>query len=137
MAEQQDETPTIEIVINKRYGGFGLSRAALDEIVKMGYKFENPEYPDGELSDMRHNSHLVKVVKMLGESASGDRAKLVVQKIPEELKDYYVVNEYDGMETITYDWDIFLKTNLESLDDDNVDEWKERVERLLAAVGVV
>lgn len=51
-------------------------------------------------SDFREDPVLIDVVETLGPKASDTYAELVVVEIPDELKDNYVINEYDGIETL-------------------------------------
>ena len=48
----------------------------------------------------REDPVLIDIVETLGNEASGRYAKLVVVEIPDELKDNYVIDEYDGIETL-------------------------------------
>jgi len=82
----------IEIVVNKCYGGYSLSKEAYEllglEWDGYGYKYE----------DDRSNPKLVAVVKKLKKKASGDVADLHIVKIPDDV-DWYI-EEYDGLEHI-------------------------------------
>jgi len=80
----------MKIVVNKCYGGYGLSNKALNIL---GIKYEG----DIERTDPR----LVKVVEADAEKASGHYAKLKVVEIPDEATDYSV-DEYDGFESVIY-----------------------------------
>jgi len=83
----------MKIVINKCWGGYGLSRAA--------YKFMGLEW-DGygyAFSDDRSNPKLIHCLETIGEAiSSGEHAKLRIVEIPDGI-DYYI-NDYDGMESI-------------------------------------
>jgi hypothetical protein len=83
----------MKIVINRRYGGYSLSRKA--------YKYLGIAW-DGfgcEFSDDRTNPKLVACVEKLGESASGICAKLKVVEIPDGIA--WEIDNYDGMESVT------------------------------------
>lgn len=89
-----------KIVINKRYGGFGLSEHAL----KLGKELSgDPDWGDWDMN--RHDPVLVEVVERLGEAANGRYAKLNVKKIESRL---YYIDEYHGNEEVitpeTMDW---------------------------------
>lgn len=43
---------------------------------------------------------LIEAVKELGEEANGTHANLKVVEIPDELADKYVIDDYDGYETL-------------------------------------
>lgn len=113
-----------KIVINKEYGGFGLSK----EAILLGRKISgNPNWGGAEVEGdvratgeivprtygfiegvARHNEVLVAVVEQLGEAASGIFAKLVVEEIPSGTR--YRITEYDGMEWVetekSIDWEV-------------------------------
>ncbi len=83
----------VEIVINERYGGFGLS----DEAEEM-YDLDSSRYYYGEHRD---DYDLVRCVKEMGSSASSSCADLVVVELPDECTDWMVL-EYDGCESVVY-----------------------------------
>lgn len=85
----------MKIVINVRFGGFGLSKRAYEELGMQwdgyGYKY------DGK--DKRSDPDLVRIVEKLGDEANGAHAKLVVVEIPDDVQDWRI-DEYDGWEHI-------------------------------------
>lgn len=97
-----------KVVINNCYGGFGLSKAAL-QWLKDNAKNENTrtlvanvqdkEYGEFQVSHTlaRHDKDLVACVEALGNEASGTYASLVVRTIDSNM---YRISEYDGLETI-------------------------------------
>lgn len=85
----------MRIVINKCYGGYGLS--------KLAYEYLNLEW-DGfgyDFMNDRANPDLVRAVEVLGSEASGQSAKLEVVEIPGDVK--WHIAEYDGMEHVAED----------------------------------
>jgi hypothetical protein len=82
----------MKIVINKCYGGFGLSEAAYQEL---GIPWDGYGY---ELNEDRANPALVAVVEKLGYAASGGCAKLAVIEIPDGVD--WEIDEYDGFESV-------------------------------------
>jgi hypothetical protein len=114
----------MKVVINKCYGGFGLSEAAYEKLIEWGipvlkYKSENNKevifdrslddnYKESrvrgrywELWTMENRSHplLVKVVEDLGTAANGKYSELKVIDIPNSTE--YIIEEYDGREWIS------------------------------------
>ena len=80
----------MKVVINGCYGGFSLS----DEAVKrLGL-----ESAYGKIS--RTDATLVQMVEEDPEGTSGRFAELEVVEIPDNATDW-MINEYDGMESIT------------------------------------
>lgn len=80
-----------KVVINRCYGGYGLSEAALDYLGldhKDKYAYEND----------RTNPKLVECVEKLGPAASATYSALHVVKIPDDVK--WTITEYDGIEQV-------------------------------------
>lgn len=50
--------------------------------------------------DSREDKTLIEVVEELGEKASGRFGKLVIVEIPDDVAEDYVINDYDGIETL-------------------------------------
>ena len=82
----------MKVVINRCYGGFGLSKEA--------YEFLGKEWDDYGFANSidRSDPKLVKCVETLGDKANGRFAELKVVEIPDDIAWY--IDEYDGMETI-------------------------------------
>ena len=108
-----------KIVINRCYGGFGLSDAALEWLRDRGCielvlykgdfpglmgKYDYPHFPDDW---SRHHPLLVVCVETLGEEASDSTAQLEVVTINDNR---YRIDEYDGMESAvipnTHEWTV-------------------------------
>ena len=104
----------MKVVINKCYGGFGLSHAAIMRYGELkGINLvtdENSRFRDvyvdviknenyfSEHEIERNDSALVQVVEELGEKASGPHAELKVVEIPDDVK--WKIDEYDGSEWV-------------------------------------
>lgn len=101
-----------KVVINRCYGGFSLSREAVllgrglsgdpewGGPTITGDKYDNGEPVDSDYGYVklpRHDKVLVEVVEKLGKAAGGSHADLKVKEIGSR---YYVIDEYDGMESI-------------------------------------
>lgn len=80
-----------KVVINKCFGGFGLSQEALK---LLGVEHDGSYYTDV----MRTDSLLVEVVEELGERASGEYARLKVVEIPEDVQ--WSIRQHDGNEWV-------------------------------------
>jgi hypothetical protein len=87
-----------KIVINRRYGGFGLSHK-----VKEMY-MEETKSSDIMSSDSyrRDDPILIRIIETLGLPASaGNFSKLKIIELPDDVPDDgWVVQEYDGMEWV-------------------------------------
>ena len=106
------------IVINKAYGGFGLSREAVLlylDLVGITYTLEDQEDRDTqtrlgskiminnkeffERYDIERNDPaLVTTVRRLGKNAGGEFAKLKIVEVPAGVEWY--IEEYDGQEWV-------------------------------------
>jgi hypothetical protein len=111
-----------KIVINRCFGGFGLSEQAFelllarkniefDKVVDAERSFANTSYyksgsphsdatyiSEYEFYEQRNDPDLIAVVEQLGESANGWAADLVIVEIPAGVN--WHVAEYDGLEHI-------------------------------------
>ena len=110
----------MKIVINKCYGGFGLSEEAIFlygkkkgiNIIKDKKKSNSlvshyyiDEIKDGNyFSDRdikRNDAALVEVVNELGEKANGSCSELKIVEIPDDVE--WIIEEYDGKEWVSED----------------------------------
>ena len=108
----------MKIVINKCYGGFGLSEEATllygkkkglniivvkDKIMKSLRHYYLDEVKNGNyFSDrdiQRNDSVLIEVVEELGEKADGPYSELKIVEIPDDMK--WEIDEYDGKEWVS------------------------------------
>lgn len=84
----------MKIAINKCYGGFGLSDFACEKLGCHPY--------DYDARSARANEKLIDLMETYGsEKCSRSCAALVIVEIPDETTDWEI-NEYDGLETLTY-----------------------------------
>lgn len=82
----------MKVVINRCFGGFGLSKKAVKDLgCKTPYDYDS--------EDMRTAPELIKLVEEKGsEYCSDSMSQLKVVEIPDDV-DWYIDN-YDGVETI-------------------------------------
>ena len=83
----------MKIVINKCFGGFGLSEKA-KEILGIDNSFD-------EYQIDRNDPKLIEVVETLGDEANGRYARLRVVNIPDDATDWEL-DEYDGAEKVLF-----------------------------------
>jgi hypothetical protein len=109
----------MKVVINRCFGGFGLSHEAIMLYGKRTnlnlkavkhwrngntYYIDGIEDSDHHFSDYelaRNDQHLVAVVEELGEKANGYAAELSIVEVPDDVK--WHIHEYDGIEHIAED----------------------------------
>ena len=109
----------MKIVINKCYGGFGLSEEATllygkkkglniivqrDKGLKINHYYLN-EKKDGnyfsERDIQRNDPALIEIVEELGIKANGFCSELKIVEIPDDVE--WIIEEYDGKEWIAED----------------------------------
>lgn len=104
----------IEILINKKHGGFGFSDEAIKLYATTGKSVSYCE-------DLRCDVDMIKIVKSLGDKANGHFSKLQVESIPEDYRDCYEIKEYDGFEYIELLEDKYKLKQILRIIDDNQD----------------
>ena len=96
----------MKVAINTCFGGFSLSNAATLALEAVG------KVPKGTVDEGRgkcwDNAHhvklprndvdLVAVIERLGKKADGDRAKIRIVEIPDDVK--FTIESYDGQEWV-------------------------------------
>lgn len=91
----------MKVVINKCFGGFGLSLKAIRRIAELqggeGHFFEY-RYGRSVPYEKRSDPMLVQVVEELGEVANGLYAELRVVEIPDDIG--WEIKEYNGVESV-------------------------------------
>ncbi len=83
------------VVINKCYGGFGLSDRAINEYKKLS-GITDKDFYDRNIE--RDDPYLIKIVKDLGSLADGGHANLKIVEVPADVE--WEIGEYDGMEWV-------------------------------------
>jgi hypothetical protein len=82
----------MEVVINRKYGGFEISKEAEDLYKSYtGVSFSLFDFP-------RNDPTLIRVVKELGERANGNYSKLKIIEIPLDVD--WEIQDYDGIEWV-------------------------------------
>lgn len=80
----------MKIVVNKCYGGFGLSDWAMEQLgINVYYDID------------RTDSRLVELVENFPEKVDNFYSNLIVISIPDTSTDWEI-DEYDGLETVIY-----------------------------------
>ena len=86
----------MKVVINRCYGGAGLSPKAIELLRSRGYT-KAGAHLDSDC-EVRSNPDVVDVVESLGELSWGECAELKVVEIPDGIS--WEVSNYDGMECV-------------------------------------
>lgn len=109
---------SIDILYNNCYGGFSLSDYALSEY----YNRENNI--DTDMNDsliQRHDPILVNIYQEIGDKINGSHSKIEIKKIPKKYKKYYVINEYDGLESVGIDYNLYKLDKIKEIVNNNTD----------------
>ena len=99
----------MKIVVNRCYGGFGISKEAAEFMAEKGCEQAKKEleqpvfygygYVDGFPDSYdRTGSYLIEAVETLGDKANSQCAKLEVIEIPDDIK--WIISDYDGYESV-------------------------------------
>ena len=97
-----------KVVVNRSYGGFGLSQWAvfryceLKDIDPGEYDYEFCGYTNVIEQDIpRDDPALIQVVEEMGEAANCDYSNLGIVEIPDDVN--WHISEYDGYEHVSED----------------------------------
>ena len=90
----------MKIVVNRCFGGFGLSPVAIERLKELGC-IGDPDYFNrykSSLISFRSDPLLIQTLGELGSKANSSYAELEIREIPDDVKIW--ITEYDGRETI-------------------------------------
>ena len=87
----------VKIVINKCFGGFSLSRKALQELKSCNNK-PVEEFKFSGVCIARDNPNLIRIVEQLGSEANGSYAELAIIENPDDVK--WEIMEHNGKEWV-------------------------------------
>ena len=86
----------MKVVINVRFGGFGLSQAGVKELGRrLGLEVEAIPFPE---DIKRTNPDLVEMIEENASLYSGDHARLHVVEVPDDVQ--WHIHDYDGSEHV-------------------------------------
>jgi len=90
----------MKIVINRCFGGFGISKAAFVRLRELGCNaaLEATENEYNYIEIKRDDLLLVRVVEELCDKANGQYAELKIVDVPDGID--WEIAEYDGMESV-------------------------------------
>ena len=96
MIVQEEE---IEVLLNDCYGGWQISNKA-----KKLYELRRTKDSNYYLR-RRSDPILVQIYKELGDEFDGGKySKTGIEKLPKKYEKYYIISEYDGLESIEIDY---------------------------------
>jgi len=97
MIVQEEEE--IEVLLNDCYGGWQISNKA-----KKLYELRRTKDSNNNIR-RRSDPILVQIYKELGDEFDGGKhSKTGIEKLPKKYEKYYIISEYDGLESIEIDY---------------------------------
>lgn len=105
----------MKFVINRCYGGFSLSKEAVQILAERGFEpciqhlqkmpkeefyFDSSDNKSITLMEFRSHEQVVSIVEELGQKAFGRNAKLKIVDVPTKDPNMWRISDYDGMEKI-------------------------------------
>lgn len=118
----------ISVVYNNRCGRFELSELGLflynEKRKADGLSMKKKSRPvrNDRYSIDRTDTHLVEVVKELGEKANGEDCKLQVCEIPIEYRECYTIDDYYGLEKIICDPHMLAISKLKNINLNHIND---------------
>lgn len=90
----------MKVVYNADFGGFSFSEKACERLIELGVRYSDRI---GSHDVIRHDPKVVQVVEEMGAESSGKYARLKVHTLSGRR---YLIEEYDGLETVKEPEDI-------------------------------
>ena len=106
----------IEILYNTKYGGWGISKKAI-ELYKLRRsdlsEIEKDNYSSFSFSLSRRNDPiLIEIYKELGNDFDSKFSRSVIKKISKKYENYYYIEEYDGKEWVKINYNEYKLDNI-------------------------
>lgn len=116
--EVDNNEEEIEVLYNDCYGGWQISNKANKLYTLRSTKDSN------NYLRRRSDPILVQIYKELGDDFDGEKySKTAIEKIPKKYEKYYIISEYDGLETVEIDYTKYeldnLKQNIKEILENN------------------
>lgn len=105
-----DRRMVIKVVINRCYGGFGLSQKAREEYLKRSGKQDDKGFSIYDLE--RTDPILIQIVEELGEEANDFCSDLYIECLDDDMEGCWSIYEYDGSESISIDGSFSIRNKI-------------------------
>ena len=117
--EVDNNEEEIEVLYNDCYGGWQISNKA-----NKLYTLRRTTKDSNNYLRRRSDPILVQIYKELGDDFDGGKySKTAIEKIPKKYEKYYIISEYDGLETVEIDYTKYeldnLKQNIKEILENN------------------
>ena len=108
----------IEILYNTKYGGWGISKKAIElyKLRRSGLsEIEKDDYSSSSSFSSfscRNDPILIEIYKELGNDFDSKFSRSAIKKIPKKYENYYYIEEYDGKEWVKIDYNEYKLDNI-------------------------
>jgi hypothetical protein len=129
-AEDSIEGVKLEgVMYNTSYGGFGYSQIALDEYEKRTNKHPTEDDEIFGSQPSRFDTIMIQIVKDLGKIASDKYSDIGIAYVRPEHVDFVKFDEYDGLETLSIDWNLYALVSVYKIIQSN-DDPGEKIKKI-------
>lgn len=116
---EEERVKLVEVMYNKCYGGFQVSREALQRYIElkkiMGFDMTKVEDREITRGIDRTDEIMIKIVKELGTRANCKYSDIGIRSFPLRYKDHIEIGEYDGYENAYVNLDAYKLANINKL----------------------
>ena len=124
---QSSRAGMLSVMVNNCFGGFGLSQEAIAEYYRRTRELATS-------SICRHDPVMVQIVREMGHRANDRHARVELEDIPAEYADFYIIQEYDGRETLVIEYDRYKVAMAKMILKNQNLSHKERLARISAVL---
>ena len=130
MISPENVEEEIEVLLNDCYGGWSMSKKA-NKLYTLR-KTENSR----KYLRKRSDPILIQIYKELGDEFDGGKhSKTSIEKIPKKYEKYYIISEYDGLETVEIDYTLYeldqLKQKIKEILENNSMDNDEKINQFI------
>lgn len=133
---EETKDDMFEILINKTYGSFRISKKGLD-LYNEKMKKNNPDFKEikSYFRIKRHDPILIKVFNELQNEFNDEHSMIYIEKIQKKHINYYSIKEYDGLEWIEIDYDRYNKDQIKKIiENENINN-ETKIEQIYKIVN--
>ena len=131
-SNKMEESGKFGVLSNVCYGGFGLSKFASEEYLKRGGEHLSDE------EKLRYDPILHEIFNEFGsELCSGYCAELKIEYFDKKFRDYFNIEEYDGIESCEINYDAFERDELKHTIKDIVNDQEKSNDQKIEEIGLL
>jgi hypothetical protein len=112
----------LAILVNRCFGGFQFSKQTLDEYNKRMILTDNEFRPIKRSCDINREDHvMIKICQEIGNLVNAQHSHIKIKYIPIIYRDFYQIENYDGKEFVTIEFDKYKLDQIQKIvDDENI-----------------